>query len=110
MGVPPLPFPADNCIKYNTDGASRGNPGVGSYKFCLRDHRGDTIYAECKAIEDTTNICPEAKAILVACKYCKQSNCNHASEGVNDTMENTMAYCRVDRGDTGMYAEHKSHF
>ncbi|KAH0662437.1 hypothetical protein KY284_027368 [Solanum tuberosum] len=34
-------FPPEGWIKYNTDGASQGNPGLSSYAFCLRDDRGD---------------------------------------------------------------------
>lgn len=32
-------------VKYNTDGASRGNPRVSSYAFYLRDDKGDLMYA-----------------------------------------------------------------
>ncbi|KAK6795234.1 hypothetical protein RDI58_008687 [Solanum bulbocastanum] len=56
-------------VKYNTDGASRGNPGVSSYAFCLRDDRGDIIYAEGATIESTTSTVAEAKAILEASKH-----------------------------------------
>ncbi|KAK6794387.1 hypothetical protein RDI58_007840 [Solanum bulbocastanum] len=67
-------FPLTGWVKYNTDGASRGNPGLSSYAFCLRDDKGDIMYAEGKMIETTTNTVAEAKAILEACKHCNQSN------------------------------------
>ncbi|KAH0649910.1 hypothetical protein KY284_029822 [Solanum tuberosum] len=38
--------PEEGWIKCNTDGASKGNPGMSSYGFCLRDKNGDVIYAE----------------------------------------------------------------
>ncbi|KAH0711352.1 hypothetical protein KY289_007311 [Solanum tuberosum] len=62
-------FPPARWVKYNIDGASRGNPGLSSYAFCLKDDKGDIIYAEGKMIETTTNTVAEAKAILEAsCK------------------------------------------
>lgn len=36
-------FPPEGWIKYNTDGASRGNPGLNAYAFSLRDEKGDII-------------------------------------------------------------------
>ncbi|KAH0636371.1 hypothetical protein KY290_036809 [Solanum tuberosum] len=39
-------FPPNEWVKYNTDGASRGNSGCSSYAFCLRNDRGDVEYAE----------------------------------------------------------------
>lgn len=65
-------YPPEGWHKYNTDGASRGNPGISSYAFVLRDERGDVIYAEGAIIENTTNTVAEARAILEACKHCKQ--------------------------------------
>ncbi|KAH0777307.1 hypothetical protein KY290_008718 [Solanum tuberosum] len=66
-------FPLEGWIKYNTDGASRGNPGLSSYAFCLRDEKGDLIHAEGASINNTTNTVAEAKAILEASKHCKQA-------------------------------------
>lgn len=37
-------FPPEGWVKYNTDGTSRGNPGLNSYALCLRDDRGDIHY------------------------------------------------------------------
>ncbi|KAK4732460.1 hypothetical protein R3W88_025448 [Solanum pinnatisectum] len=39
-------YPNSQRLKCNTDGASRGNPGLSSYGFCTRDDRGDLIFAE----------------------------------------------------------------
>ncbi|KAH0699013.1 hypothetical protein KY284_013228 [Solanum tuberosum] len=64
-------YPPKGWVKFNTDGASRGNPGLSSYVFCLRDDRGDIIYAEGATIESTTITVAEAKAILEASKHCK---------------------------------------
>ncbi|KAH0777413.1 hypothetical protein KY290_008824 [Solanum tuberosum] len=69
-------YPPEGWLKYNTDGASRGNPGLSSYAFCLRNDRGDIKYAEGGSMENTTNTVAEAKAILEACKHCKQSQYN----------------------------------
>jgi len=62
--------------KYNTDGASRGNPGLSSYAFCLRDERVDIIHAEGVTIENATSTVTEAKVILETSKHCKQRNLN----------------------------------
>lgn len=43
-------------IKCNTDGASKGNLGEGSYGFCIRDNKGDLIYAQPKGVGIVTNI------------------------------------------------------
>lgn len=48
-------FPDEGWLKYNTNGASKGNPGVSSAAFCLRDHKGDLVYAEGAKIDDITN-------------------------------------------------------
>ncbi|KAH0678618.1 hypothetical protein KY284_019703 [Solanum tuberosum] len=69
-------YPPKGWVKYNTDGASRGNPGLSSYDFCLRNDRGDIIDAEGATIESTTITVAEAKAILEASKHCKEQNHN----------------------------------
>lgn len=66
-------FPPEGWVKYNTDGASKGNLGVSLYAYCLRDHKGDILYADCDRIDNTTNTVAEAKAILEACKHSKLS-------------------------------------
>ncbi|KAH0665565.1 hypothetical protein KY285_026771 [Solanum tuberosum] len=68
--------PAGWC-KYNTDGASRGNPGQSSYAFCLRNDKGDMTYAEAATIQSSTSTEAEAKAILEASKHCKSTQHNH---------------------------------
>ncbi|KAK4713861.1 hypothetical protein R3W88_019768 [Solanum pinnatisectum] len=35
-------------VKCNTDGVSRGNPGRGSWGFCLRDENGNLLAAKAK--------------------------------------------------------------
>lgn len=56
-------------VKYNTDEASRGNSGISSYAFCLRNDKGDIKQAEGARIEKTTNTVAETKAILEVCKH-----------------------------------------
>lgn len=46
--------PETGRIKINTDGASKGNPGLSSYGFCLRNDRGDLLYAEAGQIGENT--------------------------------------------------------
>lgn len=41
-------LPYGGWFKCYTDGASRGNPGSSSYDFCVRDCKGDLVYAEAK--------------------------------------------------------------
>uniref|UniRef100_A0A0V0IG00 Putative ovule protein n=1 Tax=Solanum chacoense TaxID=4108 RepID=A0A0V0IG00_SOLCH len=55
--------PPSGWCKYNTDGASRGNPGQSSYAFCLRNDKGDMIYVEAATIQSSTSTEAEAKAI-----------------------------------------------
>ncbi|XP_016576501.1 uncharacterized protein LOC107874153 [Capsicum annuum] len=61
---------------YNTDGASRGNPGISSYVFCLRNADEDIIYAKAALMEDTTNSVAEATIVLQASKHCQQVGYN----------------------------------
>jgi len=63
-------MPCEGVIKCNTDGACRGNPGTGTYGFCLRNTVGDLIYAEAEKIGVTTNVEAEMKAIVEAVRYC----------------------------------------
>ncbi|XP_060182325.1 uncharacterized protein LOC132611987 [Lycium barbarum] len=57
-------------FKCNTDGASRGNPGLSSAAFCIRDEVGNLIYAGVRRISDTTNITAESIAILDGIEFC----------------------------------------
>lgn len=66
-------LPLHGWRKYNTNGASRGNPGSSSWAFCLRDVKGDLIYAEGATIEDTDNMVAEAEAIMQATYHCSHS-------------------------------------
>ncbi|XP_060194967.1 uncharacterized protein LOC132624163 [Lycium barbarum] len=61
-------------IKCNTDGAARGNPGRGSWGFCLRNENGDLIAAKAKELTNpaSTNTQAEAMAILQAIKYVEE--------------------------------------
>lgn len=67
-------LPPTGRLKVNTDGASRGNPGRSSYSFCLRDERGNLVFAQAQEIHSTTNIEAETKVVLEAMKYCKTGN------------------------------------
>ncbi|XP_060182578.1 uncharacterized protein LOC132612299 [Lycium barbarum] len=42
-------------IMCNTDGASRGNPGRGSFGFCVRNEEGNLIFARAAEIGHVTN-------------------------------------------------------
>ncbi|WMV31014.1 hypothetical protein MTR67_024399 [Solanum verrucosum] len=64
--------PKEGWVKCNTDGASRGNPGMSSYGFCLRDSSGDLLYAEAKIIGFATNMVAEITTIWKAMRYCKE--------------------------------------
>lgn len=70
-------FPPPGWMIYDTDGASRGNPWVSSYVFCLRDTNVDLLYAEGTTLDNTTNTLAKAKAILEASKNCKQTQYNN---------------------------------
>lgn len=63
-------FPPEGILKCNTDGACRGNPGVGTYGFCMRNTMGDLVCAEAGFIGYTTNVEVEMRAILEALRYC----------------------------------------
>lgn len=55
--------PQQGWIKCNTNGASKENPGPSSYGFCLRDTRGDLIYAEAVECGVMSNM--EAEVIAI---------------------------------------------
>ncbi|XP_049394714.1 uncharacterized protein LOC125859004 [Solanum stenotomum] len=56
-------LPGAGMLKCNTDGACRGNPGISSYAFCIRNDQGDLIYAEADTIGVATNLIAETTAI-----------------------------------------------
>ncbi|OIT02297.1 hypothetical protein A4A49_56551, partial [Nicotiana attenuata] len=49
-------MPDARWFKCNTDGASRGNPGLSFYGFCVRDSTGDVIFAKANQIGVSTNL------------------------------------------------------
>lgn len=57
-------------IKCNTDRSCKGNLGLGSYGFLLRNKEGDLMYAQCENIGLTTNVITKMRAIVEAIKYC----------------------------------------
>lgn len=59
-----------NLIIY-TDGASRGNPGLASYGFIIKDDQGVILHQEGKYIGQTTNNIAEYSAIKAALEYAK---------------------------------------
>lgn len=61
---------------YNTDGASRENPRLSSYAFCLRDDNGDLLHAEGDGLANSSNTVAEPKAILEASKHCSRELLN----------------------------------
>ncbi|PHU09186.1 hypothetical protein BC332_21046 [Capsicum chinense] len=67
-------LPQAGYIKCNTDRACRGNPGIGSYGFYLRNEEGDLIYAQGENIGFTTNVVAEMRALQEEIKYCKENN------------------------------------
>lgn len=63
-------------MKYNMDGASRGNLGARSFAFYLRDERGDIRYAQGAKITDTINMDAEAYFMLQEAIHYGISNLN----------------------------------
>lgn len=56
-------------IKCNTEGAFRENPGLSAYGFCIRDDKGDLIYARAKGLGLGKNTVAESITIKGALKY-----------------------------------------
>lgn len=69
--------PHNGTIKCNTDGASRGNPGESAYAFCLRNDKGDIVYAEAGQLGNRTNMEAEILAVFKALRHCKRYNFNN---------------------------------
>ncbi|XP_060182254.1 uncharacterized protein LOC132611915 [Lycium barbarum] len=61
-------------LKCNIDEASQGNPRISSYGFCIRNDRGNLVYAQAKQIGLTSNMMAETIAIQEAMKYCLGNN------------------------------------
>ncbi|WMV51732.1 hypothetical protein MTR67_045117 [Solanum verrucosum] len=62
-------LPGAGMLKCNTDGACRGNPGISSYAFCIRNDQGNLIYAEADTIGIATNLIAETTAIWKALQF-----------------------------------------
>lgn len=62
--------PEEHQVKCNTNGACQGNLGQISFGFCIRDSRGDLIYAKAKGIGIATNTEAETIVILSALREC----------------------------------------
>lgn len=43
-------LPSRGTFKCNTDGCSKGNPGLNAVVFCIGNDEGDLVYAEAKKI------------------------------------------------------------
>lgn len=56
--------PKNDVIKLNTDGVSRGNPGVAAGGGIFRDLNGNIIYAFGNFYGEETNMMAEARAAL----------------------------------------------
>ncbi|KAF3650246.1 hypothetical protein FXO37_18556 [Capsicum annuum] len=57
---------------WNKDGACRGNPGMSSYDFFIRNERGDLVYARAKGLGLGTNTEDESTDIKEALEYCHE--------------------------------------
>ena len=60
-------------MKCNTDGASKRNPGMSSYGYCIRDENGDLIYAKPNSIGETTNMDTEVTTARKALHFCLEN-------------------------------------
>ncbi|XP_060216645.1 uncharacterized protein LOC132644105 [Lycium barbarum] len=67
-------MPPSGRLKCNTDGASKGNPGLSSYGFCIRYCNGDLVYAEAQQMGMATNMEAETVALKQTLKFCKEHN------------------------------------
>ncbi|KAH0755025.1 hypothetical protein KY290_025295 [Solanum tuberosum] len=66
--------PSEGWVTCNTDGASKGNPGISSYGYCIRDMNGDLMYAEAHNIGEATNMDTEVTAVWKALQYCLEND------------------------------------
>lgn len=60
--------------KCNSDRASKGNPGLSSCAFCIRNDIGNLGYAEGVRIVDTNNLMAEVMALRMGLEHCKRNN------------------------------------
>lgn len=63
-------FPEKDKLKCNIDGACWGNPGKCASAFCVRDEKGDLIYAKARGIGIGTNTEAEVYVIKEALEFC----------------------------------------
>lgn len=63
-------FPEKDKLKCNIDGACWGNPGKCASAFCVRDEKGDLIYAKARGIRIGTNTEAEVYVIKEALEFC----------------------------------------
>ncbi|KAL0349756.1 UNVERIFIED_CONTAM: putative ribonuclease H protein [Sesamum radiatum] len=61
-------------FKLNTDGASKGNPGIAGAGGIIRNHLGQTVLAFQEHLGLTSNTAAELKAIYRGVKLCIDSN------------------------------------
>ncbi|XP_060195288.1 uncharacterized protein LOC132624540 [Lycium barbarum] len=66
-------FPADGCVKLNTDGCSKGNPGNNGGGGVIRNNRGFLIAAYGINFGITTNNVAEALAMKIGIDWCTQN-------------------------------------
>lgn len=64
-------LPPHSKFKLNTDGASRGNPGVAGGGGVLRDHNGSMLLAYAFNYGVTTNFAAEFLAIFDGLRICR---------------------------------------
>ncbi|KAM3217162.1 hypothetical protein P3L10_026605 [Capsicum annuum] len=61
-------------LKCNIDGACRGNPGMSSYGFFIRDDTRNLVYARAKGLGMGTNAEAEAIAVKEALDFCYEKD------------------------------------
>lgn len=57
-------------VKCSSDGASKGNPGRCFYRYCVRNHLRDLVYAALDYIGIVTDMTAEARAVNKGLRYC----------------------------------------
>ncbi|XP_074559236.1 uncharacterized protein LOC141815220 [Curcuma longa] len=66
--------PAVGSYKLNSDGCSKGNPGLASYGFVIRDHNGQVLKARHGIIGVASNVIAELVAIRKGLELCVVQN------------------------------------
>ena len=74
-----------------TDGASRGNPGLASYGFVVKDDKGKILFEEGKTLGVATNNFAEYSAILASLEYVKLIFKNSEQVSINFLMDSKLA-------------------